>query len=659
MYPVDTVRIPRFALLERAEEHLVHTQRIGTVIFHDVVGIDNIEHRFGHLLDCPTADIFAILEDKLGIGKLRTPSPEGIQVEQVVAHDIDIDVDLLRLVLIFQTQRDELVGSHNTIDEIGTSLNHTLVHQFLEGFAFANIAQVVEEHIPETRVHQVPRCVFDTTHIEIDIAPILIGLTANQCAIIMGIHITQVVSRRTGKSWHGTQFQRIALFGLPIDSVSQWWFTVCSRTEVLDRRQLQRQFILRQRIGNVVLVIDREGLTPIALAAEDCITQAVIDLLLTESPFFDLGKHGYDRLFDIQTIEEFRVNQTTLFGIVGLFLEITALNYRNERQTEMTGKCVVTAIVSRNGHNGTRTISGQNVITDIDRNLFPVEGVNGIGSGKLAANPFGVGHTFPFGTFFGFGQVGLNRLLIFRGGELLYQLVFWSQHHKGDSENGIRASGKDLQFLVSSLQTKKELGTLTAADPVALNLFERITPLQLIQSVQHPLRISGNPQLPLLHLFLLNRETTTYRQAIFYLIVCQYSSQPGAPVDQRIGTESQPIILQSGLFFRFAHRLPLLGCERKLMGTGCIHALRAVLLKRSYQLRDRAGLLTSVVVIAVEHLQKCPLRPFVIFGITRAHLTTPIETEADLVELLPVTVDVLLGGYSRMLTGLNRILLSR
>ena len=99
----------------------------------------------------------------------------------------------LRLVLFFQTQRDELVGTHNSIDEVRTSLNHTLVHQFLEGFAFANIAQVIKEHIPETRIHQVSRCVFDTAHIEIDIAPILISLTANQCVIVMGIHITEVV----------------------------------------------------------------------------------------------------------------------------------------------------------------------------------------------------------------------------------------------------------------------------------------------------------------------------------------------------------------------------------------------------------------------------------------------------------------------------------
>ena len=95
------------------------------------------------------------------------------------------------------------------------------------------------------------------------------------------------------------------------------------------------------------------------------------------------------------------------------------------------------------------------------------------------------------------------------------------------------------------------------------------------------------------------------------------------------------------------------------MGASCIHALRTVLLKRSHQLRNRTGFLANVVIIAVEHLQKCPLRPFVVFGITGAHLTIPIEAETNFIELFPITVDVLFGGHSRMLTGLNRILLSR
>ena len=180
MHTVDTVGIPRLRLLQRTEEHLVHTQRIGAVCLNDIVGIHDVEHRLRHLLDRPAADILAVLQDELGINELGTPLAEGLQVEHIVANDIHIDVDLLRFVLIAQTERHKLIGAHHAINEVRATLNHTLVNQLLEGLVLANIAQVVEEHIPETRVHQVTRSVLDTTHIEIDIAPILVSLAAHQ-----------------------------------------------------------------------------------------------------------------------------------------------------------------------------------------------------------------------------------------------------------------------------------------------------------------------------------------------------------------------------------------------------------------------------------------------------------------------------------------------
>ena len=41
---VNTIAVPRFTLVNRAEKHLVETQRIGSVSVYDVVWIDNIEH---------------------------------------------------------------------------------------------------------------------------------------------------------------------------------------------------------------------------------------------------------------------------------------------------------------------------------------------------------------------------------------------------------------------------------------------------------------------------------------------------------------------------------------------------------------------------------------------------------------------------------------
>ena len=52
--------------------------------------------------------------------------------------------------------------------------------------------------------------------------------------------------------------------------------TVECEAEVVDRRQLQRQPLFRQRIGRALLVVDWERLAPVALTREDGIAQAVV-----------------------------------------------------------------------------------------------------------------------------------------------------------------------------------------------------------------------------------------------------------------------------------------------------------------------------------------------------------------------------------------------
>ena len=47
-------------------------------------------------------------------------------------------MDRSDFVLVFQVQGYEFVRAVDTVYEVGTSLNHTLVDQFLERFLFTN-----------------------------------------------------------------------------------------------------------------------------------------------------------------------------------------------------------------------------------------------------------------------------------------------------------------------------------------------------------------------------------------------------------------------------------------------------------------------------------------------------------------------------------------
>ena len=213
-----------------------------------------------------------------------------------------------RLVLVFQTGRNIRVGSHHAIDKIRPPLNHPLVYQLLERLRLTHHTEVIEEHVPETRINQMPRGMFRSSQIQIDIPPILISLLAHQGMIVMGVHIAQVIGGGARKSRHGIQLYRITFLGFPILCPSQWRLAALRRQVLVDFRQLQGQLRFIHHVRHPVLVIHGEGFAPIPLAAEDGIPQAVIDFALPDAPPFHFAGNKGNRLLDFHA-----VNQTAVY----------------------------------------------------------------------------------------------------------------------------------------------------------------------------------------------------------------------------------------------------------------------------------------------------------------------------------------------------------
>ena len=59
VHAVYAVRVPRFGLFHRTEEHLVHAERVCAVFLYNHVRIDNVEHGLAHFFNSPAADVFA------------------------------------------------------------------------------------------------------------------------------------------------------------------------------------------------------------------------------------------------------------------------------------------------------------------------------------------------------------------------------------------------------------------------------------------------------------------------------------------------------------------------------------------------------------------------------------------------------------------------
>ena len=124
----------------------------------------------------------------------------------------------------------------------------------------------------------------------------------------------------------------------------------------------------------------------------------------------------------------------------------------------MFGKRIVTAIVSRNRHDGTGSISGQYIITDPYRNSITRKRIDGIRTAEHTGYPT-VGNTFALGTFLCTVQISFNFRFLGFGGQLWNQFAFRSQHHESHTEHGIGTGRKDGKFQIAVLHLETNFST--------------------------------------------------------------------------------------------------------------------------------------------------------------------------------------------------------
>ena len=198
-------------MLQRPEEHLIQTERICTVTFHNVIGIYHVVHGLAHLFNSISAHIFAVIEHELGIGILRSPITESLYVKPVRLYNVDIHMYRCSVITIFESGRYKCVGILYAIHEITASLYHSLVNQASERFVAHQQAEVIEELIPEPGIDEMSCGMLRTAYVQIDILPVFVCLASHKRLVVARIHIPQIISRRTCKTRHGAQFYGISL----------------------------------------------------------------------------------------------------------------------------------------------------------------------------------------------------------------------------------------------------------------------------------------------------------------------------------------------------------------------------------------------------------------------------------------------------------------
>ena len=169
----------------------------------------------------------------------------------------------------------------HTIYEVRASLYHTLVDKFLIRFFLAAHSAVVKELIPEATVNQMARSMLGSTYVEVYILPVFIGFLAHECLVVLRIHVAKIVGRTACKARHGVEFEGEdglvvhktlvcnLLLGFvpgPFLGASQWRFSCFGGFVFVNFGKLEWQTFFGNHIGHAILVVDRERLSPIALA---------------------------------------------------------------------------------------------------------------------------------------------------------------------------------------------------------------------------------------------------------------------------------------------------------------------------------------------------------------------------------------------------------
>ena len=306
-------------------------------------------------------------------------------------------------VLVFQSKAHKLtlVGTLvlDTIDEVGATLNHTLIDEFLEGLVLAGIARIIEELVPETSVDQVTCSVLRTTYVEVHVTPVFVGITINKGLLVLGVHIAQIVCAGASKARHCVQFQgedtlvvnlvfrdNLVKLGVPGPhlSATQWGLTRLSGLVFVDFREFQRQTLLRNHIRHIVLVVNRERLAPVALTREDGVTKTIIHLHTSQTLLCDELLRSSNSLLHSQSVEaelvRSRVAHDTLLGVVALLAYVSTLNQRDDGQVKVLSKGIVTRVVSRHSHNGTCTIASQYIFCNPNGYLLVCKRIDSVTS---------------------------------------------------------------------------------------------------------------------------------------------------------------------------------------------------------------------------------------------------------------------------------------
>ncbi len=196
----------------------------------------------------------------------------------------------------------------------------------------------------------------------------------------MRVHVAEVVGRRACEAGHGVELEGIAFGCLPVFGAAQGWLAGLGGEVFVDFGQLEGQGVVG--FGNTVDIAYGYGFAPVALAAEDCVSEAVVHLHASYACFFDVALGGCNGFLDGEAVEvqrgAFGVNHAAFFGFERGLAHVGAFDEGNDGEVEVACEGVIAAVVCGHGHDSACAVAGEHVVANPHGHFLPREGVDGV-----------------------------------------------------------------------------------------------------------------------------------------------------------------------------------------------------------------------------------------------------------------------------------------
>ena len=378
----------------------------------------------------------------------------------VIAHEEHIDAKRIRTVLRNDVQRIHNIALRLTHLLAVRAEYHALRRALLIGLRRIDLAEVVEEVVPETGINQVARHMLHAAVVPVDRHPVVNLLSVRELLAVMRVAVAKEIPGGTRPLRHGIGLTLCRTAALRAGAVHERLdlrkrrLTVLTGLKVIHIGQAERKLLVRNRDHTAVRAVNqRNRLAPVTLTVKGPVLHLELHTRVADALLREEFEHARNRILLVgHTVQEVGVNHDAV-AAVGFLLEIAALNDRDNLSAEALCELVVALVVRRHRHNRAGAVAHHDIVRNENRNLLAADRIDGRNAFDadtcLVLDELGALKLGFTGSLLAVNEHGVHVFDLRR--ELVNQRVLGRNDHEGHAEERVTARRINLKLLIEIL----------------------------------------------------------------------------------------------------------------------------------------------------------------------------------------------------------------